>query len=138
MLLQAWSEVRPDDWQVAIVGSDTEPYISHLKRYCADNCVQNVEFHSHVNGTERESPFHRAGAFVLPTHSEDFGNAVTEALIKPKVNQLKQALIELLTAERARLLGMRLRGQRYARDALLIDAAGPRLLEMCESALRQR
>jgi glycosyltransferase involved in cell wall biosynthesis len=163
VLLRAWKEVRPEAWKLAIVGSGAERYISHLMRYCTNNGVQNVEFHSHVNGAEREAAFHEASAFVLPTYSENFGNAVAEALIRgipvitttgtpwsvvaeqgfgwyiePKLNQLKQALIELMAAEPARLLEMGLRGQRYAREALIIDAVGARLFEMYQSVLRRR
>lgn len=146
-----------------IVGSGAEQYSSHLKRYCADRRAQNVEIHAHVNDAEREVLFQRAAVFVLPTYIENFGNAVTEALIRGvsviattgtpwtvvleqefgwnierKLRQLKQALIELSTAKRARLLDMGLRGQKYARDALLIDAVGPRSLEMHKRTLRYR
>jgi len=99
----------------------------------------------------------------LPTYSENFGNAVAEALVRgvpvitttgtpwavvskqglgwyiePTLNQLKQALIELVAAEPAKLLEMGLRGQRYVRDNLSIDAIGPLLFDMYQSALRRR
>lgn len=39
-----------------------------------------VSFHGHVEGAAREAAYRAADLFVLPSHSENFGNVVAEAL----------------------------------------------------------
>ena len=42
--------------------------------------TKRVTFHGHVDGAAREAAYRTADLFVLPSHSENFGNAIAEAL----------------------------------------------------------
>ncbi len=160
MLLQVWNDLRPADWELRIVGNGVPTYVQSLKRYCEDQAVPNVSFHSHVDGEHREAMFARASAFVLPTYSENFGNVVAEALIRglpvitttgtpwvdvgrqklgwyvePKAESLRVALRELFANDPEMLRRMGERGRQYASSRFTIDAVRARLVEMYEGTI---
>jgi glycosyltransferase involved in cell wall biosynthesis len=160
MLLQAWSEVRPRDWTLLIVGRGEPGYVERLKRFCIAHSMPEVAFHDHVDGAEREALFMSASALVLPTYSENFGNVVAEALIRglpvitttgtpwsvitdeklgwyvePNAGALRQALTELQATSADVLHDMGARGRRYALDHLSLTVVRDRLLRMYRSAL---
>jgi len=162
ILLRAWSDLRPSDWELMIVGHGEPSYVEELKRLCTKGKIAHVEFHSHVDGDEREAMFARAAAFVLPTYSENFGNVVGEAMIRglpvitttgtpwsviaernlgwyvePTLGGLKGALATLFETETNLLAAMGARGRDYVKRYLLIDAVRPRLVEMYQTALLQ-
>lgn len=162
ILLRAWGELRPSDWQLLIVGHGEPHYVQQLKRLCAKANIANVDFHSHVDGEAREAIFARSTAFVLPTYSENFGNVVGEALIRglpvittsgtpwsivaeqnlgwyvePDLESLKGALTALFAAEAGALAAMGARGREYVKSHLLIEAVRPQLLEMYQAAILQ-
>jgi len=161
ILLRAWNALRPSGWELKIVGQGAAAYVAKLKAFCSEQHILNVQFHDHVDGTPREAMFASATAFVLPTYSENFGNAVAEALVRglpvitttgtpwsviaqsklgwyiePNQEQLTQALKELFETDSAILQQMGIRGRQYAKDHLLISAVRPRLLDMYHSVLR--
>jgi glycosyltransferase involved in cell wall biosynthesis len=159
-LLRAWSEIRPPRWELKIVGHGEPAYVEHLKRVCTEQQIPDVQFHEHVDGEAREAMFESATAFVLPTYSENFGNAVAEAMlrglpvitttgtpwsviaqknlgwyIEPSREQLIKSLKELFGAELGALRGMGERARQFATENLLISAVRPRLLEMYKSTM---
>ena len=161
ILLRAWNTLRPSQWELRIVGAGDAGYVAKLKEFCSEQHIPNVQFHDHVDGVLREAMFARATAFVLPTYSENFGNAVAEALIRglpvitttgtpwsviaqsqlgwyiePNQEQLTQALKELFETDPAVLQQMGIRARHYAKDHLLISAVRPRLLDMYQRVLR--
>jgi glycosyltransferase involved in cell wall biosynthesis len=160
MLLQVWGDLRPSGWELAIAGGGAPDYVDGLRRWCASHNVSNVRFHGQVNGERRELMFRRASAFVLPSYSENFGNAVAEALmrglpvltttgtpwsllprlrcgwyVEAKPEPLKGALGELLSMETEALRAMGQRGRDYARANFSIDTARASLLEMYHAAM---
>jgi glycosyltransferase involved in cell wall biosynthesis len=160
ILLRAWSDLRPTDWELKIVGHGEPSYVEELKRLCANGKIANVTFHSHVDGAAREAMFARAAAFVLPTYSENFGNVVGEALIRglpvitttgtpwsviaeqnlgwyvePSLECLKGALTQLFATDAAALAAMGGRGHDYVQTHLLVDAVRPQLLEMYQAVI---
>ncbi len=160
ILLRAWSSLCPSDWELLIVGHGEPSYVEELKRLCAKEKIDHVEFHSHVDGDEREAIFAQSAAFVLPTYSENFGNVVGEAMIRglpvitttgtpwsvvaeknlgwyvePTIENLKGALAKLFTTEASALAAMGARGRDYVKRHLLIDAVRPKLLEMYQTAI---
>jgi glycosyltransferase involved in cell wall biosynthesis len=161
ILLQCWDALRPEGWELQIVGSGAAGYTDRLQRYCGEHAVPRIHFHPHVEGAEREAIFARASAFVLPAYSESFGSAVGEAMVRglpvitttsrpwpvireqnlgwyiePAADSLRRALTELFEADSATLRAMGERGRAYAVEHLLIDAIRPRLLQMYLSTIR--
>jgi glycosyltransferase involved in cell wall biosynthesis len=163
LLLRAWSELRPLDWRLQIVGNGAEPYVSRLRRFCSDHALSSVSFHGHADGNERESIFAKASALVLPTYSENFGNVVAEALLRgipvitttgtpwsdirekrlgwyvePKLEMLVHALRELFATDPAILRHMGERGRGYAATRFTAQAVKDRLLQMYQDAMVAR
>jgi glycosyltransferase involved in cell wall biosynthesis len=159
-LLRAWNALRPAGWRLRIVGSGEADYATTLSRYCAENGVPDVEFHSHTEGAEREALFRRASVFVLPTFSENFGNVVAEALIRslpvitttgtpwsgladrgcgwyvePTVEALQAALREATTLDAGHLRDMGVRGSAYARAHFTLPRVREGLLNLYRTAI---
>jgi glycosyltransferase involved in cell wall biosynthesis len=82
MLLLAWARVEPvfTDWQLRIVGPDNAGYLDAMKRRAAELKLERVRFAGPVYGDRKWDEYRSADLFVLPTHSENFGLAVAEAL----------------------------------------------------------
>jgi glycosyltransferase involved in cell wall biosynthesis len=163
MLLQAWNETRPPDWRLLIVGSGEQKYVERLKGFCTEHDVPDVEFKSHVEGAVRESLFRHASAFVLPTYSENFGNAVAEALIRglpvitttgtpwsdviehqcgwyipPILGELKRVITEATATDERTLARMGARGRDYATAHFTLPVVRERLLNMYRSAIESK
>ena len=159
-LLAAWNAVRPCNWRLEIVGHGEAAYVTHLKETCTSQGIPDVQFHAHVDGDQREAMFEGASAFVLPTYSENFGNAVAEAMLRglpvitttgtpwsivaeqnlgwyidPTREALIEALRQLIVTEAGSLRDMGQRGRRYAEENLVIGAVRPRLLDMYRSVM---
>jgi glycosyltransferase involved in cell wall biosynthesis len=82
-LLAAWREVasRFPDWQLILAGPDLDGYgVTARKQASGLGISERVTFTGMLAGPEKESAFANSEVFVLPTHSENFGIAVAEAL----------------------------------------------------------
>jgi glycosyltransferase involved in cell wall biosynthesis len=81
-LLRAWAAVEPrfSGWRLKIVGPDERGYKQDLQVLARDLRLQRVEFAGAIYGEEKWAECRNADLFVLPTHSENFGMAVAEAL----------------------------------------------------------
>ncbi len=74
--LQSVPEVK-----VVIAGNDEENLTPQLRAQAERNGIaDHVEFRGEVAGAEKETLFATATALVLPSHSENFGNVVLEAM----------------------------------------------------------
>ncbi len=82
MLLQAWQAVSPrfPEWRLQIVGPDNGGYLSRMQALAAELGLEQVEFSGPLCGEAKLDAYREAELFVLPTHSENFGMAVAEAL----------------------------------------------------------
>jgi glycosyltransferase involved in cell wall biosynthesis len=160
ILLQAWNQTRPRGWRLLIVGSGEPKYEARLKRFCQMHDVPDVEFKPHVEGAEREATFRDASVFILPTYSENFGNAVAEALIRglpvitttgtpwsdvvkercgwyiePTVSELKRVIAEATSTDGSMLAQMGARGRRYAMDHFTLPVVRNGLMNMYRAAI---
>jgi glycosyltransferase involved in cell wall biosynthesis len=86
VLIDAWANLPKElrqNWEVRIVGPDQEGHISELKSQCAKLGVLNdFTFVGPKYGEDLNREYRSADLFVLPTHSENFGSVVIEALAR--------------------------------------------------------
>lgn len=69
------------DWHLLISGSGIESYEVEIKSiFNKKNLANQVSWTGHVSGNEKLEVLSAANLFILPTHSENFGIAVAEAL----------------------------------------------------------
>jgi glycosyltransferase involved in cell wall biosynthesis len=83
LLLEAWAKIRPVNWILNIVGSDEGGHRTALERQVALLGLGNfVRFAGPLTGSSKVRAFDEADLFILPTHSENFGIAVAEAMAR--------------------------------------------------------
>ena len=80
-LIKAWALVKPTGWRVVIAGMDEGRHAAELKAEIRNLKLENdFEFVGPVAGEGKWSLYGQADLFVLPSHSENFGIVVAEAL----------------------------------------------------------
>jgi len=81
-LLIAWQEIQNihKDWTLEIVGPDSYNYLSVLNRITKKLKLKRVIFSKEIHGDEKNKKYQSANLFILPSHSENFGVSVAEAL----------------------------------------------------------
>ncbi|WP_108815403.1 glycosyltransferase [Loktanella sp. Alg231-35] len=72
-------ERLPSGFVLDIFGTGDADYVAKLRK-SAKRLNGRVTLHGHVGGAAKAMAFARADLFVLPSHSENFGIAVAEAL----------------------------------------------------------
>lgn len=82
ILLRAWQAVeqRFPDWELHIAGPDNGGYLAEMEALAAQLRLARLVFRSPLYGDEKRQAYTAATLFVLPTHSENFGMTVAEAL----------------------------------------------------------
>ena len=82
-LLKVWETLEAQfiDWQLVIAGPDLIGYQAQLVELTEKlNLQHRVTFTGMLSGDQKAAAFGNAELFVLPSHSENFGIAVAEAL----------------------------------------------------------
>jgi len=81
-LLHAWSQLqsRHPQWRLVIAGRGEPAHEQEVRALAAGLGVQRVEFPGPLYGESKTQAYFAADIFVLPTHSENFGMVVAEAL----------------------------------------------------------
>ena len=80
LLIEAMPRLGPEV-ELDIYGSGADDYLAALNALVAQFGLESrVRFHGHVDGADKSRAFHDADMFVLPSHSENFGIAIAEAL----------------------------------------------------------
>lgn len=82
ILIKAWSKIEPlyPDWKLAIAGPMND-YGEEMKILAAQLKLNRVEFVGALYGNKKNNFLQDSELFVLPTHSENWGMAVPEALV---------------------------------------------------------
>ena len=82
VLLRAWQAVqhRFPEWDLQIAGPDNGGYLIAMRALAAQLGLDRVVFCGALFGAEKLRAYRAASLFVLPTHSENFGITVAEAL----------------------------------------------------------
>lgn len=82
ILLRVWAELEHDypEWNLVIAGIDERGHEGELKVLASKLRVKRVSFPGDVYGEKKEALYRASDLFVLPTHAENFGLVVAEAL----------------------------------------------------------
>lgn len=81
MLLEAWADVRPPGWELVLAGPSEDGHRDELEKRVQElGLNEEVTFVGPVDDEEKWKYYASADLFVLPTHSENFGIVVAEAL----------------------------------------------------------
>jgi glycosyltransferase involved in cell wall biosynthesis len=79
--IEAWQAIKPQGWRLKIVGPSELGHREQLERLVRSyGLEQSVSFHDAVAGAEKSRCLDEADVFLLPSHSENFGIVVGEAL----------------------------------------------------------
>ena len=80
-LVEAWANVAPDGWELVIAGPDEDGHQSEIEHAAVERGVRDrIAFAGPVDDEAKWDLYRSADVFVLPTHSENFGIVVAEAL----------------------------------------------------------
>jgi glycosyltransferase involved in cell wall biosynthesis len=81
-LLHAWVELQSQhpEWRLVIAGTGEQEHVRDVKALAESLKLQRVEFPGPLYGPAKSQAYLGADLFVLPTHSENFGMVVAEAL----------------------------------------------------------
>jgi glycosyltransferase involved in cell wall biosynthesis len=82
VLLQSWArlEARFPDWDLHILGPDNGGHLAAMQTLSARLNLERVQFGGAVFGPAKLRAYQEASLYVLPSHSENFGMTVAEAL----------------------------------------------------------
>ena len=164
-LLDAWGRLTArgltDGWRLRIVGPDEGGHRRELEDLAAAGGVADrVHFQGAVPDAEKWPLYRAADLFVLPTHSENFGVVVAEALacetpvltttaapwqvlrdrgcgwwVEPGAASVGAALEDALAKTPAQLAAMGARGRPLVADRFSWDAAGRETADFYEDLL---
>jgi len=82
VLLRAWAILERSfpEWELSIVGPDNDGYLYQMQTLAKGLNIERATFPGPAYGEEKRKVYQSADLFVLPTHSENFGMVVAEAL----------------------------------------------------------
>lgn len=81
-LLRAWAaiEAQRQNWELVIAGPDELNHRAEMQALAGRLGINSVIWQTAVQGTDKSALYRSADLFVLPTHAENFGLVVAEAL----------------------------------------------------------
>ena len=81
MWLEAWKRVRPDGWRMRVIGPEEDGHRAALQSTVKRaGLAESWSFEEALEGQAKWRAMADADLFVLPSHSENFGIVVAEAL----------------------------------------------------------
>lgn len=80
-LIRAWDQVRPAGWILTLVGPDENGHRAEIEGMVRERGLgATVRFREPIDDHAKWDLYRSADLFVLPSHSENFGSVVGEAL----------------------------------------------------------
>ncbi len=158
-LLRAWKRLQVDhgDWELVIGGPDEGGHRSAMKSLARDLELRRIQWLDPVHGDAKSRLYASADLFVLPTHAENFGLVIAEALahgcpvvttryapwaalerygcgwsVELDTESLWRTLSEAMVLEEAERREMGLRGRRWMKR----DFAAPALADQLHETYR--
>jgi glycosyltransferase involved in cell wall biosynthesis len=82
LLLEAWKRVESQhaEWDLVIAGPGEDRHVRAEQNRARDLGLQRVRFFGPAYGPDKSALFLASALFVLPSHSENFGMAIAEAM----------------------------------------------------------
>jgi len=81
MLVEAWAKVRPPGWKVRIVGPDEGGHQAEVEALIRKAKFEaDFEFTGPLQGEDLCAAYESASLFIQPSHTENFGMAIAEAM----------------------------------------------------------
>lgn len=81
LLVKAWAQVRPAGWKMKIVGPDEAGHLAEVEALVQQAGLDEVfEFAGPLSGTALEQAYNDADLYIQPSHTENFGMAIAEAM----------------------------------------------------------
>jgi glycosyltransferase involved in cell wall biosynthesis len=81
MLLDAWASIKPPSWELVIAGNDHDGHQKEMEQKVISlGLKDSVIFTGPVYNENKETLYRESDLFILPSHSENFGIVVAEAL----------------------------------------------------------
>lgn len=164
MLLKAWAALRPAGWRLVIAGPDDGGHLPPLQSLA--RCLGiagDVDFLGPQYGQAKWDLLRSAELFVLPSHSENFGIVIPEALamgvpciattgtpwvelgpsgmgwcVAPTVDAITSALAASVSLTSADLVAMGHRGVAYVRDTFAWPAITRQTVDLYRSLMDAR
>ena len=151
LLIECWSQLQPENWQLIIAGIDNDGYLEEMLKLISRLGMQNhIKYVGPVFGDAKDQLYRSSDLFLLPTHSENFGIVVPEALsygvpvltttgtpwvdelvefdcgwcCGPTMNSLKPVLTKALATEKSTLVAMGSRGREMVKQNYSWPAIG--------------
>lgn len=81
-VLYAVAALKKQDLEVLIIGDGSPDYMQFLRKEAKRLQLQNVIFTGFLSGIEKEEALRKLSFLVVPSDFENFGNIITEALVK--------------------------------------------------------
>jgi glycosyltransferase involved in cell wall biosynthesis len=153
ILLEAWRNSNTNGWLLEIAGNGDENYIAALTQSAQD--LNNVNFVGAKYGEDKWAFLRSADVMVLPTHSENFGIVIAEALavgvpvitttgtpwqdlenyncgwwIDLSVMNLKSTLLQVFNTQTETLETMGNNGKNLVKEKYDIKAIGKNMIEL--------
>jgi glycosyltransferase involved in cell wall biosynthesis len=81
LLVEAWAKVRPCGWKMKLVGPDEAGHRAVVEALIREAKLEaDFEFIGALEGEALRKTYEEADLFILPSHTENFGMVVGEAL----------------------------------------------------------
>jgi glycosyltransferase involved in cell wall biosynthesis len=83
-LMYAWKQIQDnvDNGELIIIGDGDKQYLDFLKQESKRLQLKNVVFTGFLSGAEKDTALSSLSYLVVPSDFENFGNIVTEALVR--------------------------------------------------------